>query len=185
MRCVAHILNLIVNDGLKPMNMSIDVIRNAVRYVRSSPQRLKLFKQCVERVKIECKGLVVLDVPTRWNFTYLMLESALKFQKAFDRLSEQDTRNYCAYFKLGEKNAKEGPPACVDWRNAEVYSDFLKPFYEVTLRVCCSNVPIIHHTFGDLLYLYGLLEEQIKKPSVPKMGDIAPPMGEKYIKILG
>ncbi|KAL9690736.1 hypothetical protein QQ045_011144 [Rhodiola kirilowii] len=46
MRCCAHILNLIVNEGINEQQHSIDGIRNAVRYVRSSPQRLKKFKEC-------------------------------------------------------------------------------------------------------------------------------------------
>ncbi|XP_048433048.1 zinc finger BED domain-containing protein RICESLEEPER 2-like [Pyrus x bretschneideri] len=43
MRCVAHILNLVVNDGIKMLNTAIQSIRNAVRYGRSSPQRLESF----------------------------------------------------------------------------------------------------------------------------------------------
>ena len=98
-RCVAHILNLIAKDGLNVMNVSIDAIRRAVRYVRSSSHRLDLFKKCVERVKLACKGLVILDIPTRWNFTYLMLATALKFRKALERLELDDALNYNAYFK--------------------------------------------------------------------------------------
>ncbi|KAB2631994.1 zinc finger BED domain-containing protein RICESLEEPER 1-like [Pyrus ussuriensis x Pyrus communis] len=48
--CVAHILNLVVNDGIKLLNTAIQSIRNAVRYVRSSPQRLESFKRCVEKM---------------------------------------------------------------------------------------------------------------------------------------
>ena len=29
-------------------------------------------------------------MPTRWNSTYIMLESAIKFQKAFERMEEGD-----------------------------------------------------------------------------------------------
>ncbi|KAK2646633.1 hypothetical protein Ddye_021828, partial [Dipteronia dyeriana] len=56
-------------------------IRNAVKFVKSSPSRFDGFKKCVEREKIQNKGLVVLVVPTRWNSTYLMLESSLQFVK--------------------------------------------------------------------------------------------------------
>ena len=90
MRCYTHILNLIVNEGIKEQQTSIESIRNTVRYVRSSPQRIKSFKDCIEAELIEYKSLVCLDVPTRWNSTYLMLEHAKKFEKAFDRLYDQE-----------------------------------------------------------------------------------------------
>lgn len=63
-RCSAHIINLIVQDGLAEVNHSIASIRNAVKYVRSSPARLQKFKTCVDREKISCRGLMMLDVPT-------------------------------------------------------------------------------------------------------------------------
>ena len=37
---VAHILNLIVTEGLKELHSSVAAVRNAVRYVRLSPARL-------------------------------------------------------------------------------------------------------------------------------------------------
>ncbi|KAI3437216.1 uncharacterized protein J3R85_005656 [Psidium guajava] len=75
MRCCAHILSLIVRDGLKDMNDSIVRIRSAVRYVRSSPGRLRRFKDCIEFENIESKSLVCLDVETRWNSTYMIVDS--------------------------------------------------------------------------------------------------------------
>lgn len=39
-RCCAHILNLIIKDGLEEQNDSITRIWNVVRYVRYSPTRL-------------------------------------------------------------------------------------------------------------------------------------------------
>ena len=38
-RCSAHILNLIVREGLVDMDETIVKVRKFVRYVRSSPQR--------------------------------------------------------------------------------------------------------------------------------------------------
>ncbi|KAL8121397.1 hypothetical protein AgCh_018216 [Apium graveolens] len=65
MRCCAHILNLVVKDGLKEQHDSIARVQNATRYVRSSPARLEKFKKCVEREKIKCEKMVCLDVDTK------------------------------------------------------------------------------------------------------------------------
>lgn len=86
LRCCAHILNLVVRDGLEEQFKSISKIRNAVRYVRSSPARAASFRESVERVNIQCDMKPCLDVETRWNSTFLMLETAEKYAAAFDRL---------------------------------------------------------------------------------------------------
>ena len=51
-RCCAHILNLIANEGLDDLSKSIISVRNAVKYVRSSTSKLESFKRWVEVEKI-------------------------------------------------------------------------------------------------------------------------------------
>lgn len=84
--CIAHIVNLIVQDGLKNKDEHVAIchIRGAVRYVKSSPARYNLFLECVDMEKLETNKLLSLDVPTGWNSTYLMLESAICLRRAFD-----------------------------------------------------------------------------------------------------
>lgn len=57
---------------------------------------------------------MVLDMPIRWNSTFLMLKLDLKFQKAFGRMEDEDA-HYNAYLeanKSGRKNV--GPPESKD-----------------------------------------------------------------------
>ena len=105
MRCAAHILNLIVQEGLKGIHNSIVKVRNAVRYVKLSPKRMDRFKEAVEDEKIQSKSLLSLDVPTRWSSTYLMLEAAEKFETAFDRMHEEDVE-FSSYFMEVDGNGK-------------------------------------------------------------------------------
>ena len=91
-RCSAYILNLIDQDGLKEHNEFIIKIQNAVQYVRSSSARLDALKKCAEHVKISNKSLLCLDVETRWNSTYLMLDAAAKFEATFVRLQYHDAK---------------------------------------------------------------------------------------------
>ncbi|KAH0655861.1 hypothetical protein KY285_030743 [Solanum tuberosum] len=87
---MAHILNLIVQDGPKEIGPSIKRARHMVKYVRSSSARTKNFLKCVEMQKIECDKMLSLDVSARWNFTYLMLDTSEKFGKAFERFDLYD-----------------------------------------------------------------------------------------------
>ncbi|XP_047267582.1 zinc finger BED domain-containing protein RICESLEEPER 2-like [Capsicum annuum] len=77
-RCMAHIINLIVQDGLKMTGVSIEKVRKAVKYIRQSPARCKRFQEYCEDVDINSKKSLCLDVSTRWNSTYLMLNRAVE-----------------------------------------------------------------------------------------------------------
>ncbi|GKV12005.1 hypothetical protein SLEP1_g23211 [Rubroshorea leprosula] len=87
MRCATHIINLVVGEGTKEkeMNKSVIAIRAVVKYVRQSPMRLKSFKDAYEWAKIESKKLLCLDVQTRWNSLYLMMDTTKRFEEAFEK----------------------------------------------------------------------------------------------------
>ncbi|KAF7136576.1 hypothetical protein RHSIM_Rhsim08G0156300 [Rhododendron simsii] len=76
------------SNRLQEIDDPIGRVRNIVRYVRSSPSRMGEFWSCVEKEGITCRLKPCLDVSTRWNYTYFMLERALTYQKAFDRLCD-------------------------------------------------------------------------------------------------
>ena len=73
-RCIAHIINLIVWDSIKEHVVCIDRVRNVVKYVKNSPTRILRFKDLVQKANIESKFSLSFDVPTRWNSTYTMLD---------------------------------------------------------------------------------------------------------------
>lgn len=58
-RCLAHIINLIVQEGLKTQDDIIDCIRNAIKYVRHSPARLSKFKTCASEKKSRLESFVI------------------------------------------------------------------------------------------------------------------------------
>jgi hypothetical protein len=91
MRCCAHVLNLVVKDGLKDIDDFVSRICHAVWYARSSALRLDAFKESIDE-NLEYKGLVCLDVETYWNSTYLMLVGALKHKETFEEWGFQDKK---------------------------------------------------------------------------------------------
>ncbi|GJT80232.1 zinc finger BED domain-containing protein RICESLEEPER 2-like protein [Tanacetum coccineum] len=127
-RCTAHVMNLIVQDGLSHIGKSVDCVRAAVKYVRQSPQRLTKFKEYAEIEKCPSKKGLILDVQTRWNSTYLMLEIAQNYERAFARYDSED-RHY------RDDLEKTGVPVSSDWANVRRLTKFLEHFYELTLKV--------------------------------------------------
>ncbi|KAF7143020.1 hypothetical protein RHSIM_Rhsim05G0158300 [Rhododendron simsii] len=190
MRCCAHILNLIVVEGLKDMSESILRVRDVVRYVRSSPQRMETFKKCVEKEKIKSKQTVCLDVCTRWNSTYLMLEVAIKFEKAFQRMGEEDN-NFIKFFGIKEGDedlSLEGEgdeggshmvptprqatvPNKLDWKKCGLFVTFLKLFYDATKKFSASLFVTSNVFFHDLFEVETRINESIlnRDPFMSKM----------------
>jgi len=90
MRCAAHIINLIVQDGLKEVDLSVKRVRAAIKWIKNGTSRLVKFREIAEEEKVDSKAFLKLDVPTRWNYTYLMRKSAITYEKVFTRLVEDD-----------------------------------------------------------------------------------------------
>jgi hypothetical protein len=67
-------------------------LRNAIRpngsfyceYPNLVRSRFNVFSDIAKRLDLGCNKLI-LDVPTRWNNTYLMLETAIRFKEVFPR----------------------------------------------------------------------------------------------------
>jgi len=142
---------------LKDLHDSIASFRNAARYVRSSPMRLQRFNEFVKKEKIKSKSFLCLDIATRWNFTYLMLEHALKFQKVFKRMDDEDEDEaYSAY--LQEDIYRVAPSLMDDWNNANTFLEFLRIFYTITLQFSGSLYVTSNACFHDIAHIQNMFQ---------------------------
>lgn len=179
-RCAAHVLNLVVRDGLGEEIASVEAIRNAVKFVHSSPARLDTFKRCVEIEKIKSKALPSMDVDTRWNSTYLMLESSIEFEKAFERLGEED-KAYKIYFEKKQKS----PPSANDWTCARMFVQFLKLFYDCTVKFSSSLSITSNLFFNEMLQVHDMIKWMINSSNDDTLTSMAREMKLKYDKYWG
>ncbi|XP_019256703.1 PREDICTED: zinc finger BED domain-containing protein RICESLEEPER 2-like [Nicotiana attenuata] len=184
-RCMAHILNLIVQDGLKELDASVTRVRNVVRYVRSSPARTLKFKQCCAHVKVKCTKTLCLDVPTRWNSTYLMLDTAQKFEMAFDKFHLFDD-GFSAYqcSHVCEDGSSVGPLDSDDWVNVRNVIEFLARFHELTKKVSGSRYVTCNSHFEDVFELYCHLKMCLASED-EHLRKMAERMQEKFKKYWG
>lgn len=157
-RCCAHIINLVVQDGLKDIDGVVVKIRESVKFVRGSQMRKQNFFECVGMVPSlsDKKGLRQ-DVPTRWNSTFMMLDSALYYKKTFMNL------------QLIEPNYLNCPSS-IEWDKVENIRNFLGVFYEISNLFSGSLYPTANLYFRPIVACYASLiksrdsgDEYIKK----------------------
>ncbi|XP_060669258.1 zinc finger BED domain-containing protein RICESLEEPER 2-like [Ziziphus jujuba] len=89
------------------------------------------------------------DVPTRWNSTYLMLESALYYRRAFCHLELTDS-NY------------KSCPSSHEWEKIEKISRFLGLFYDITCIFSGTKYPTSNLYFSSVFFCYVTLKENIE-----------------------
>ncbi|KAF1881864.1 hypothetical protein Lal_00038505 [Lupinus albus] len=178
---IERVFTITVDNEQQP---SIDNIRNVVRYVRSSPSRLKIFKECIEDELIESQSLVCLDVPTRWNSTYLMLEHSEKFEKTFDRLYDQESDFRKWFGEDDKRKRKGGPPTEKDWHQARIFIQFLEIFYRMTLCFSGSLHMTSNKCYSEIASIQAILTSRSCNQS-ELLGSMALSMIAKYDKYWG
>ncbi|XP_028061486.1 zinc finger BED domain-containing protein RICESLEEPER 2-like [Camellia sinensis] len=143
------------------MDDSIANIRLAVRYVRSSPHRHDAFKKFTATLKLDSKALICLDVPTRWNSTYLMLEAAEKYEKTFNRLKFVDS-NFEPYFKDVDGGIRRSPNE-LDWKKYRLFLRFLKLFYLTTKKFLGSLFVTSNAFYKEIFVIESKINQLILK----------------------
>lgn len=144
MRCAAHIVNLVVTEGLKENLVSVNRVRAACKYFLRSPSRWISFKEAAVLEKITYKKHLWLDSPTRWNGAFLMLDRAVQYEKAFERSELADGH---------------GVPDENDWKNVKRLVKFLDHFCHLTKKVSGSWYLTSNLLLPEINDLYVLLKK--------------------------
>ncbi|CAO2168651.1 unnamed protein product [Urochloa humidicola] len=167
-RCAAHVLNLIVQEGLIAMNGAITSIRDSVKYVKSSQGRKQRFEKLIQDVGISYEKRPSLDVVTRWNSTYHMLTCASEYKRAFQALTHDDIQYV-------------HEPLVEEWKMAKKLCDILEKFSDATEILSGSNYPTANLYFDLIWDIKLLLENEFSNPDV-MIAAMACAMKEKFQK---
>ena len=140
MQCCAHILNLIVKEGLEVIKESIEKIQESVAFWTTTPKRLEKFVETACQLNICCDKKLVLDCNTRWNSTFLMLSTTIDYKDVFPRLSHREPQ-----YKYD--------PNDLDWNLAKEICERLELFYEVTEIFYGTKYPTSNLYFPNICEL--------------------------------
>ena len=168
MRCCAHILNLVVKDGLSMIENSIERIRNSVAYWSAPPSRVEKFEDMVRQMKVTCEKKLCLDCKTRWNSMFLMLQTTICYKEVFPILQIRDKNYSCL------------PTEC-DWMNAETIAEKLEIFYIATKLFFGRKFPTANCFFVQICQLRNALVKWIEDDDV-FISSMASKMFEKFEK---
>ncbi|KAL5705096.1 hypothetical protein ACHQM5_023441 [Ranunculus cassubicifolius] len=168
-RCVAHILNIIVQDGLESIEEALIKIRNTVRIIRKSQVKYKIFRESVRQSNIKCERKLPKDCPTRWNSTFKMLEVVLIYEKAFARYHER-ARDKDNVISQGE------------WDRMRALANCLEVFYRSTLVFSGTKYPTSNIFFAEVCEVNLAIKEWMgsTKESVRTMAKSMKPKFDKY-----
>ncbi|XP_059663589.1 zinc finger BED domain-containing protein RICESLEEPER 2-like [Cornus florida] len=168
MRCCAHILNLIVKDGLEVMGDGIERIRDSVYFWIATPGRIEIFLESACQLKIPCNKKLCLDCKTRWNSTYLVLQVALIYKDVFPRLEIHER----LYTEM---------PTIEDWEREKEICAKLKLFYSTTELFSGSNYPTSNGYFQKNFEIRVALSSWLESPlEIIRM--VAAKMMVKFLK---
>ncbi|KAL6592908.1 hypothetical protein ACP70R_049204 [Stipagrostis hirtigluma subsp. patula] len=135
-RCCAHILNILVQDGIGIAHKAIEKIRDLIRHIYSSPGRIQAFNEIAGRAGLAEKAGLILDVPNWWNSTHAMIVQAIEYKAVLTRYA----------------TAQNQPlPTDEEWSDAKAIGEYLGAFEEATRAFSADRTPTSH------LFLYNLL----------------------------
>lgn len=136
-RCCAHILNLIVKDGLEVIGDGIELICSSVAFWVATPKRCERFEETVRQLKVPFAKKLILDCKTRWNSTYVMPRIAICYKDVFNRLKHREPLYKCV-------------PRDEDWERAKENCDRLKLFNNVTEIFSGTKYPTANLYFSKI-----------------------------------
>lgn len=146
--CCAHAIDLIVKEGLKEIDYAIKKVRESIKYVKASQTRKQKFLECVNHSSLENKRGLRQDVSTWWSSTFIMLESALYYRRAF------------LHLKLIDSNYKDCPSNS-DWDNVEKIGKLLTVFHEIISVFSNAKFTTANLYFPVVFSAYLTLKEEM------------------------
>ena len=113
LKCAVHTLQLAVTDTMKKLNLgpNLNYVRSVIKKLRTPKYRQLHIDQNLKKVQM--------DVPTRWNSIYIMLESLNINKEIYKSL-------------YGTKGCKEIEMSEADWKFVEKYLNAFKPAFIAT-----------------------------------------------------
>ncbi|XP_075663157.1 zinc finger BED domain-containing protein RICESLEEPER 2-like [Castanea sativa] len=120
-----------------------------MKYLKGSESRMCKFDECVKIVGTKRTKGLRLDVCTRWNATYDMIDSTMRYRSMLNHLAEEDVNfKHC--------------PSRDEWNRVERITRFFKPFNDITTLFFGTGYLIANLYFQGVSQIQMLLLEEME-----------------------
>ncbi|KAM0855457.1 hypothetical protein ACQ4PT_049764 [Festuca glaucescens] len=167
-RCCAHIVNLVVQDGTSCMTSLITNLRETVKYFKKSTSRLHKFVEICRGLALTIGSHLTLDVCTRWISTYKMIATGRPYREALKDYAKSDL-NY------------KWEPTSDEWNMYELIEPIHFAFAQVTTAFSAQAYPTTNIFYCHIVSIKIELRKAIahRNPTYKAMGEA---MMEKFNK---
>ena len=155
-----------------------------MRYIRQSPARWKKFQECCEDENLAKKSLC-LDVPTRWNSTYMMLKRVIEYEGAIVEYADRDIglTLHLKFVDMVNQNST-GTLLSSDLEGVKRITKFLEIFFNLTLKKSGSRYVTSNLHFLEICQV-GVYLNQLISNEDHVLAKMAENMKEKFDKYWG
>ena len=124
-------------------------IWETIKYLKGLESRMCRFDECANIICLKRTNGLHLDVCTRWNATYDMINSAMRYHSVLNRLAEEDANfKHC--------------PSRDEWDRVERITRFLKHFNDITTLFSGTDYPTTNLYFQRVSQIELLLLEEME-----------------------
>ena len=144
---------MIVKDGLKQVGSTLEQIRDIAYNINCSQVKHELFFDCCKIANMKRKN-ISLDILTRWNSTYKLLQNITKYKKVVQLYEMQLSKNNNNDVDVDVLND-------YDWHIADLLRDLFEIFDTSTNIFCSVYYPTSHRVIMQITSIYMVLQNYL------------------------
>ena len=122
-------------------------VHESVRFINQNEAKLNSFSDIVQQLQLPDRKLI-LDCKTRWNSTFEMLSTTIKFKEVFPRFKDWEPHYECC-------------PKVEDWEKVEKICEILELFNSITKIISGSDYPTANLFMNEVYRVKVLLDIKV------------------------